>query len=144
MASDVYDQTFLDQMTTCAAVETACDGAAAQKWMPRFAADRPNIDATGAPIVIWQGGADATVTPDRAHCGVDKIDADLAAAASATATLTGCVDPTATHGTIVVTGMDWAAQWIDARTVGGAEPAACTPASTLPACPDLPAPKNAD
>ncbi|HKA90045.1 MAG TPA: lipase family protein, partial [Haliangiales bacterium] len=132
MGSDVYDQTFLDGIVTCAALETGtCGSAAAQKWMPRFAADRPPIDAVGAPMVIWQGMADATVTPDRAHCGVDKVAADLAAAGNATATLTTCVDATATHGTIVVTGMDWAAQWIAARTAGGAEPAACTDATAL-------------
>ena len=140
--ADVYTQDFLDGLTTCAATKQRCDNAVADKWMPRFADDRPAIDAAGAPMVIWQGGMDTTVTPARARCGVDKITSELAP--SGGATLTTCVAPEGTHDSIVSLGMDWVASWILARTTGGTEPAPCEGADSLPACPELPSPTNED
>src|SRR5262249_46763792 len=70
-ASDLYDATWLDDPAACAAerLPAECDNDLARKWIPRMAADRPALDATGAPVLVWQGDRDATVPPDRAKCG---------------------------------------------------------------------------
>ncbi|MFT3925693.1 MAG: lipase family protein [Myxococcales bacterium] len=140
--SDVFTAQFLTELTPCAATEHGCDNPLAQQWMPRFAADRPVIDAQGAPMVIWQGSLDTTVTPALAECGVAKISEELVPGESAT--LTTCVDPQATHASIVSLDMDWVAAWILARTTGSAEPPACSGADNLPPCPPVPSPSNQD
>lgn len=124
-APDFYDKTFVDSVGLCAAVDSGCDKDPAKTWVPRFAADRPKIDAMGASIVIWQGGKDTTVPADRVVCGVDKINADLAATPGATTKLTLCGDATADHGGVMKDNVDWTSRWIIAVTKG-------TP---LPACP---------
>ncbi len=133
--SDFFDTTFAQSVGVCGVTGT-CDGVS-QVWGERCRADRPAIDAHGAPLLIWQGGADTTISPGLAVCGLDKLKSDLSAVSDASTTIKFCVDPTATHSgftddkgvdlsaAITRRSMDWVAQWIDARTVGGAEPADC-------------------
>jgi hypothetical protein len=82
---------------------------------------------------VWQGALDGTVKPGYAKCGFDKMRADLGAQSSK---LKVCADPTAIHGAFVgkdsnlsdgITrrGMDWANEWLAARTLGTADPAEC-------------------
>jgi hypothetical protein len=124
--SDFYDDAFVTSVGNCAIAAAACDVDPAKTWEARFKADRPTIDATGASIVIWQGGNDTTVPKERVACGVDKINADLAAAGtSATAKLTTCGDATADHGGVVEDQTEWALQWIADIAKG----------SPIPSCP---------
>jgi hypothetical protein len=121
--SDFYDEAFVTSVGNCAVADAACDTDPAKTWEARFKVDRPTIDATQAPIVIWQGGNDPTVPKDRVACGVDKINADLAAAgASATWKLTTCGDTAADHGGVVKDNTEWALQWIAAHAKGTAQP----------------------
>jgi pimeloyl-ACP methyl ester carboxylesterase len=133
--SDYMDQDFVKAMGICGLLGS-CTGAA-EVWGERCRADRPSIEPHGAPILIWQGGRDTTITPGLAVCGMDKLRADLASAADATTTVKMCVDLAATHSgftddpeadlsaAITRRAMDAVAQWIDARTLGGPEPADC-------------------
>lgn len=129
---DFFDGDFLTNVKLCALKED-CTKPPADVWDPRFKKDRPALDPQGAPILIWQGGLDQTVSPGYAKCGFDKIRADLGASADK---LKVCGDPTAIHGAFVgdpvnlsdgITrrGMDWVNAWLSARTLGTAEPAAC-------------------
>ncbi|MBI5536799.1 MAG: alpha/beta fold hydrolase [Deltaproteobacteria bacterium] len=129
---DFFDPDFLKNVTTCA-LGGSCTAPPADKWDPRFKKDRPALDPQGAPILIWQGALDHTVTAGYAKCGFDKIRADLGASADK---LKVCGDPTAIHGGFIgdevnlsdgITrrGMDWVNEWISARTLGTPEPAAC-------------------
>jgi hypothetical protein len=113
--SDIYDATFIDEMTACAGAGICF---AAGDWGNRFTADRPTIDPAGGSLVIWQGAMDQTVTPDRAQCGFDKIRADLSSATSPTTTLSVC-------------SMDWVNHFIAQKTLGELAPAACGSESLL-------------
>ena len=126
VASDIFDPTFVHQVSSCAVAGSgaSCHEGAAQTWNPRFSADRPAVDPQGAPILVWQGGADTLVPPDRATCGKDKLDRDLT---SRPATLTYCGDEKATHGNLVQHDLGWALAWIDGATGHGPAPKACAP-----------------
>jgi pimeloyl-ACP methyl ester carboxylesterase len=123
--SDFFDMAFVTSLGNCAVFESGCDAEPAATWVPRFRADRPPIDAHSAPIVVWQGAMDQTVTPGRAQCGFDKIQADLAAATAPTTTFQVCGDAMADHPGVVRRNIYWVSQWIAARTLGQTEPAAC-------------------
>ncbi len=108
-------------------------------WKPRFLVDRPPIDPDGAPIVMWFGAMDTTVTPGYARCALDKVAADIGA--SGTTVVTACEDDGAVHITVPPRDVAWANEWIAARLSGGTEPT-CTPPAAVKdggaACPSLP------
>ena len=150
--SDFFATGFSAGVSVCADTGV-CGIGAPETWRDRFQADRPPVDPSGAPIVLIHGGQDTTVTPALAECGIEKIRADLSNGATTQATF--CFDPGATHGAVsdgssnpsaAVTrrNADWINQWVLARTLGGAEPAACTPWTgkaadgTAIQCPSLP------
>jgi pimeloyl-ACP methyl ester carboxylesterase len=151
--ADYLDDAFAKNVGACSGFNsaTSCAAAPAPTWVPRFAKDRPAIDVNGAPIVLWQGALDETVTPPYAKCGVDKMRLDLGAS---TDKLKVCGDPTAVHGAsaddanksdgITRRAADWVNQWIGARAMGTAEPSACTGEEALQpeggtlTCPNLP------
>jgi len=83
---------------------------------------------------VWQGAMDATLTPDRAQCGFDRMKKDLMGAPSR---LPICGDPAGTHGGVVRNDMPYMLDWLGARLMGTAEPAACTP-PPMNTCPSLP------
>ncbi|HQP34927.1 MAG TPA: alpha/beta fold hydrolase [Polyangiaceae bacterium] len=130
-----YSFGFQSGVSTCV-ISGVCMGDNADKWMPRFKADRPSIDPHGPPIVVWAGGLDSSITPGRIQCMLERFDANLAAATDPTTTIRVCADPTAVHSGFVgdrpdlsdgITrrSMDWVDQWIAARTLGEAEPPVC-------------------
>ncbi|HVY44750.1 MAG TPA: hypothetical protein VHB21_02680 [Minicystis sp.] len=123
-ASDLFDPTFVHQVSQCAVAGggAACHTGAAKTWNPRFSADRPNVDASGAPIVVWQGEADTTIPPNEATCGKDALVRDLKGHEDR---LTYCGDAGATHGGVVERDVDWVVQWIDHATGHGPAPKAC-------------------
>jgi hypothetical protein len=120
-----YDAAFIDEVGGCALFGT-CTTPLAMTWHQRFLDDRPAVDPQGVPMALLAGSRDEAVTPDRAQCGIDKIERDLAAAPGATASLVTCGDPEATHGSIITRNAAWAVAWMAARFGGGPEPSACT------------------
>jgi pimeloyl-ACP methyl ester carboxylesterase len=126
VASDIFDPTFVHQVSSCAVAGggASCHQGAAETWNPRFTADRPAVDPEGAPILVWQGGADTLVPPDRAICGQDTLVRNVTTHPS---TLTYCGDEKATHGSVVEQNLGWVIDWID-HTIGhGSAPKACAP-----------------
>lgn len=123
-AADFFDPAFVDSVGMCG-VADACDAEPAKTWRARFRADRPNVDVSGAPIVVWHGGKDDGVAVDRAQCGIDKLEKD-----GATKLVTACGDPEAGHDGVVERQMAWLDGWIDAGVRGVAAPT-CAPFSAL-------------
>jgi pimeloyl-ACP methyl ester carboxylesterase len=126
---DVYDPTFMSSVMGAAAFGTDCGGdALCEKWIARFQADRPHLTGETArvPIQIAYGSDDEGIPPERMACVLDRLDAD-----GATHQL--CLEPGATHLTIVYKRSDFAADWIAARTLGEPEPT-CATSFERPAC----------
>jgi len=137
-ASDYFDPTATKNLAQCAFTGD-CTGDPAPIWQPRFYADRPAIDTSGPPIVIWYGNKDTTISPAYAQCEVDRFARDLAG--GGTTAVSTCLDPDATHLQVPERNAAWVNDWIAARVGGGTDPT-CTP---LPdpsaggtACPGLP------
>jgi pimeloyl-ACP methyl ester carboxylesterase len=123
--SDFYDSTFANSVGACAGAGF-CFGPPATTWAPHFAADRPSIAGGGQPLLVWQGGQDTTVTPERAQCGFDKLANDLKApTANPATTVNLCEDSSANHVTILGNNLDFVKRWIAARAGSGAEPPPC-------------------
>lgn len=135
-ARDYFDPAFVDALGNCGALDTDCDSPTAMKWLPRFRADRPKVDAT-IPIAVFHGGKDTSVPPDRAACGIDRLSADLA---GAPATLTLCGDAEATHDAIKRRNLKWITSFVQ----GAPQP--CGDIKTISAAPLMCAtpPTNAD
>jgi hypothetical protein len=130
----------------CGVDKEACndEGGLATTWENRFQADRPQLDGSGAPIALWQGKNDATIFPQLAKCGIDKIRSDIGN------NFTFCGDKMADHQTILSRRTHWVLRWIKARTLGHAEPNACNgedaisdPSMPL-TCLEPPSPVNVD
>jgi acetyl esterase/lipase len=94
-------------------------------WLKRWQEDRPALDAQSAPILIWYGAMDTSVTPGRAECAREKFAKDLMPAGSTT-TIQYCYDSAAAHRDIIrdATG-DYVNQWIAARGGAGSDPGTC-------------------
>jgi Secretory lipase len=136
--ADFFDPDFVDSVGLCGLTGDCTDGDALV-WGARCRTDRPEMNAHGAPILLWFGGLDPTISPGLAVCGLDNLRAGIAAASDATTSLKVCVDATAAHSgfladvkdgidpgaAITRRSMDWVDQWIAARTIGGEEPPAC-------------------
>jgi alpha-beta hydrolase superfamily lysophospholipase len=121
---DFVDPSFARSIGKCAddATAAACGADPAKTWDARFSADRPDSAPDGAPVVVWQGGADATITTPGAVCGQDKLERDLSATEGA---LTYCGDDEATHGSVVERDVAWVRTWVAHVASGGPAPAPC-------------------
>lgn len=150
--ADLFEQTFNDDVSTCALDPRTCTSPLAQKWRDRLAADRPHVDPAGAPIWVGFGGADATITPPRARCALDRLRSDLGAQ-GATATLTVCGDPRGLHGQIggindnypLATSrllMEPALRYLEHHLLGAPAPTCSEdilpPGTPMPDCPQVP------
>ena len=94
-------------------------------WLSRWREDRPALDDMSAPILIWYGGMDASVTQGRAQCARNKFAGDLKSG-GATTTVQYCFDSAAAHRDIIRgTAHDYVNQWIAARGGAGSDPGAC-------------------
>jgi pimeloyl-ACP methyl ester carboxylesterase len=103
-----------------------CDDPLAQKWAERWAKDRPALNPEGAPVLMWQGGADQVVPTSIAGCAIDKLRADLSDKFKV------CADASADHETIENHNAAWVIQWIKARAQGAPEPTqTCAPEEVL-------------
>jgi pimeloyl-ACP methyl ester carboxylesterase len=127
--SDVYDPSFTNSVGFAAATAGACSDDVCEKWIARFAADRPHLTGAAAkvPIMIAYGGMDEAIPADRMACVLERLDTD-------TASYSLCLEPGADHTGIVYARSEYAADWIAARTLGAAEPAACDAPFVRPAC----------
>jgi pimeloyl-ACP methyl ester carboxylesterase len=117
----------------------ACQNPTCNKWMDRYKADRPRMNANVAkiPLLINYGGNDMTIPEERMSCGLDHLGLDKKDANAATT----CYVPGATHANIVGAQSGYVNSWIDATLTGAAAPA-CTKIPTLATCAALP--PNAD
>ena len=131
---DIFDSAFVSSLGGCGTGLGPCNDATAMKWTPRFAADRPRLDANGPPILVVDGGKDNNFPPARAQCMLDKFQADLMGTTAPTTTISTCFDPDAQHFDIVRRDVDYVNQWIAARAGVGPEPAACTPFPAMQTC----------
>lgn len=141
--ADFFDASYVSDAGNNCALSGSCATALGMIWKQHWIDERPAIDTAGAPLLVMFGGQDTFVTPGRAQCAQDKINADLGSGAgsgsAATATVTYCQDANAGHRDLVRTNdVDYVMSWINARAGIGSEPAACT---TPPAkfCPQIPA-----
>jgi pimeloyl-ACP methyl ester carboxylesterase len=122
--ADLFDPTFASDVEFVAAGGAQCKTPLCDKWMARYAADRPHLGkgASSIPILIEYGANDTTIPPDRATCGFDRLNADARAINAPKPTI--CVSND-THSSVVRTQSSYANDWIAARTLSGPEPPAC-------------------
>jgi pimeloyl-ACP methyl ester carboxylesterase len=139
--SDFFEPNFLEAVSLCGIVGgDACASGIGGTWETRFRADRPKLDRNGAPVLMWQGALDAVIPTPFAKCAIDKIAADLPANGGS-AKFTLCGDADADHETLLPRNVAWVTRWIDARTLGAAEPPVCPGESALGGplmCPEPP------
>jgi len=137
--ADFFDTNFVNDVGNTCALGGSCTTGVAPTWKQHWIDERPTIDTTGAPMLVIFGGADTFVTPARAQCVQDKLNADLAAGSAATATVTYCQNAAAAHRDLVRTSdVDYVMSWINAQAGIGTQPAACT-APPAKFCPSIPA-----
>ncbi len=134
--SDFFDTHYATVVGyTCAASPSNpdCTDAEAAKWKARWISDRPPIDPNGAPMLVFYGGGDTAVSPQRAQCARKKIAADIAG--GGTATIQYCFDETAQHRDIVRgPSADYLNKWIAFKAGVGTDPGACAPFPDLTPC----------
>jgi pimeloyl-ACP methyl ester carboxylesterase len=125
LATDFFDMTFADAVGSFAAgINATCPTdepakSTCELWYARYLADRPHVTgaAQNVPIQLIWGTTDTTIAYDRVTCAIDRLHSD-------NASLKVCVVPGVDHGGAVGARVDWMANWIAARALGGPEPAA--------------------
>lgn len=120
----LLDESFYNAVGKPAAFGDDCGGnATCTKWMARYGEDRPHLTgkAKTTPILMMYGSKDTTIAEDRMRCALDRLQADGT-------NLTVCVEPEATHGTILDMRAQHVASWIANLTMPGS-------ALDLPGCP---------
>jgi len=121
--ADLYDPDFTSSIKLAAAfgaVESPCNNATCEKWVARYAADRPHLTgkAAATPTLVLYGTKDTTIPPERAMCGFKRLAKDGAAAKV-------CVIEGQSHSGIVGERSAYVNDWIASITQGGPVPAAC-------------------
>lgn len=125
--SEFFDTNYVNSVGGACALSGSCSDPLAQKWKGYWISERPPIDSTGAPMLIFTGPKDTFINQGRAQCAHDAFDTALSASGSTT-TVTYCSDPAATHREFVRRDdVDYALQWIASKAGIGSAPAACTP-----------------
>jgi pimeloyl-ACP methyl ester carboxylesterase len=117
---ELFDTTFVSEMSLPAAAGSPCSSEICEKWVGRYVADRPHLTGKAAqvPILMAYGMKDTTIPPNRMKCALDRLQEDGVK-------LTVCVDAEQTHGGIVSAKGEYVADWIASVALGGAAPAAC-------------------
>jgi hypothetical protein len=129
--ADFFRERFASVVSDCAQ-DDHCDGALAERWRGRMQDDRPHLDPSGPPVLMWQGALDTHVSPPRVECAIERLSADLAPRPDEpTAGLRFCVDPFAEHAQVLDRQLAWLDAYIGARVGLGPEPVDCDPVSTL-------------
>ena len=119
--SDFFDDAWSTSVSLCA-LGGDCSMEPAKSWRARFTADRPPIDVNGAPTIVWHGQMDSLVQPGYAQCDIDKFAADEMGHTGNTGTVSICIDPMATHSSVVERQMDYVDQWIASLLLGKTAP----------------------
>lgn len=122
--SDIFTPEFLAGIVPCATTgkDEDCTSELAQKWRPRFRADRPTLDPHGADVLEWIAGQDELITLSNYRCGIDKIREDLAHSA---VNYKICVDRPSGHGPAFGRQLGWFTQWLDSTFLGAEPPEDC-------------------
>jgi acetyl esterase/lipase len=126
--SEFFDDNYVSQVGGQCALNGTCTDPLAMDWQSTWISDRPTIDATGAPMLVFTSPADTFVTPGRAACGKKAFDAALMAT-GATTTVDYCEAASAMTGHrdfVRTTDVDYVMSWINAKAGIGAAPPACT------------------
>jgi pimeloyl-ACP methyl ester carboxylesterase len=122
LATDIFDPAFTNSVAAAAALGAACSStdAVCQKWVARYAADRPHLtgNAATSPLLVLYGGEDTTISNGLARCVFDRLTTD-------NANYKVCFEPTADHGGIVRVRADYVNDWLANLTLGAAAPTAC-------------------
>lgn len=116
--ADLYDPAFGNAIGLPAAVTGDCGGdPVCEKWMKRFADDRPHITSK-VPLLVVYGANDTTIDPTRITCAIDRLKQDQTS-------MQFCYVPGEDHGSVVAAKGDYVADWIAGLTLGQMMPAAC-------------------
>jgi pimeloyl-ACP methyl ester carboxylesterase len=128
-ARDLYDPTFANAIATAASGIGDCNGnALCEKWMARYAEDRPRLtgNATKVPILYIYGNKDTAIPPDRSACGLQRLTTgDGANVKGDGANVTVCVEPNEEHTPVVDVRSSYASDWIAFKTLDGPDPGPC-------------------
>ncbi len=118
--ADLYDPAFTNSIKLSAATGSGCSNATCEKWIARYAADRPHLTgkAKSTPTLVLYGTSDTTIPADRAMCGFDRLRTDGAAA-------TICIVPGQSHSGVVGARSAYVNDWIANIAQGALAPAAC-------------------
>ena len=118
--ADLYDPDFTASIKLAAALGSPCGNATCEKWVARYAADRPHLTGTAktTPTLVLYGTKDTTIPPERAMCGFQRLASDGAAAKV-------CVVDGQNHSGIVGERAAYVNDWIASITQGAPAPAAC-------------------
>jgi len=124
--ADFFEMNYVNNVGAACAVNPFtpdCTSAEAMLWKARWLEDRPPLDKSSAPIILFFGAMDTLVTTGRAECGRKKIAADLM---GGTTTATSCYNDVAAHRDII-RGSDpeYLNKWIAAKGGVGADPGSC-------------------
>ncbi len=124
--ADLYDPAFTESIKYSAAIGVGCNDDLCEKWVARYAADRPHFTgkATSVPTVIVYGTADTTVPPERATCGFARLKEDGVSPKY-------CVTSGLTHSSILGARSSYVNEWIANVTQGGPAPEPCEGDETL-------------
>ena len=119
-AQDLFDPTFVSEVSAAAAGLGTCSTDLCTKWIARYTDDRPHLTgaAKDVPQLMVYGGADTTIPPERMKCALDRLTSDGA-------NFSMCYVGTADHNTIVDQKADYVADWIASKTLGTEAPPAC-------------------
>jgi len=124
--ADFFDPTYANTVGGACAINGTCTDTLSMKWKTIWGQDRPAIDPAGPPLLIFFGGVDTFVNPNRALCAKAKITADLGA--TPTTAITYCSDDAAAHRDLVRgASADYIVKWAASLTGAGTAPAPCTP-----------------
>lgn len=125
-ANELFDPTFVSEISLPAAAGGACSAEICQRWVDRYIADRPRLTGAAAttPILLTYGLKDTTIPPNRMKCALDRLLLDDEA------NVTACIDAEETHGGIVSARAEYVADWIASVALGAAAPPACAANAT--------------
>lgn len=123
---DLFEDTWRTQLLACVDGGPACGGAG-QTTFDFLTNNLLPGDATGAKVLISQGGLDNVMpAAEEASCVNDKLVGDGVS-------VEVCFDSGAVHSNIIDRGKTHAVKWLDA-VVANATPPTCPASGTLPAC----------